>query len=995
MYFKPVIIKNKTIMKTKFVTQTLAIAMLLFFNFLQGQTTVSGVVTDQETNEPIPGVNVVIQGTSEGTVSDFDGNFVLKTSMAAPFTLEISSVGFGTKTAEVTSSDQTITVSLSSGENLEEIIISASRRPQKVQDAPASVSIISAKDIKNSADAVDPTRSLVNIPGVTIQQQSANTLNIEMRAGSGVFGTSTFPILDYRYLVTPSAGTFLSYQTGLSNIDIAKVEVVRGAASALYGPGVTSGVVHFMSKNPIDYPGTTVELLAGTLSTLGANLRHAYANESKTLGFKINAKIAQGDDFQVDPNDTEFILGQRTSIFQPALSGGKVDPTQPGSLLLGLEDLDDNGDGNPLATKYKNMSLNAHLELRPNDQTSAFLAMGVAKGGGLFFNSQGAGYADGTDWWTQARVQSGGLFAQVTYNYNDGGGESNPTFLYASGFRQVAKRASLEGQLQYNFDVPSFMNTNFTIGADYRDIMSDSEGTLYGRNDPNDAYKIAGAYIQGTTPLTEQLELTYAGRYDRMNFIEDGIFAPRVALVYKASPKHTFRASYNIASYAPSALQQNIDFPVSVLAPGVFDVWLSGQANNQNFSSNPVIDITIPGVPDLPYGTPGLPNAVAYGATAGAVLPQVYAGVGALAPTLLPAVQAFFASGGAGGTAYVPGGVTGQFNGYNLFNNQPMNSLVGTGKAKIGTVTSWEIGYSGIIADKLKVGLDVYTYENKGFTQFTAIGPTFSLTGADVAGDLSSTVRGDILPYLEGVITNAVTQQVAAGYVGVTDAIATSLGIPTQAQALAGALAQNLPGATAIANAVGAGFAAGGQVFDAQASALYPYIGTVETDQVPQGDNVAHIPAGYRQYDDATRSHWGADLSLEYFVNDKMSVWGNGSYISQNVWIPGESDDDGLPFSSFLNSPQVKYRAGIKYAEEQGLRFSVSFQHDDEFESDQGVFAGTVQEKNLVDTNLGYDFGNGLELDLSATNLFDQKYVAFPSMPVIGRRVILKATVSF
>ena len=116
----------------------------------------------------------------------------------------------------------------------------------------------------------------------------------------------------------------------------------------------------------------------------------AYANESKTLGFKINAKIAQGDDFQVDPNDTEFILGQRTSIFQPALSGGKVDPTQPGSLLLGLEDLDDNGDGNPLATKYKNMSLNAHLELRPNDQTSAFLAMGVAKGGGLFFNSQGA-----------------------------------------------------------------------------------------------------------------------------------------------------------------------------------------------------------------------------------------------------------------------------------------------------------------------------------------------------------------------------------------------------------------------------------------------------------------------------------------------------------------------------------------------------------------------------------------------------------------------------
>ena len=86
---------------------------------------------------------------------------------------------------------------------------------------------------------------------------------------------------------------------------------------------------------------------------------------------------------------------------------------------------------------------------------------------------------------------------------------------------------------------------------------------------------------------------------------------------------------------------------------------------------------------------------------------------------------------------------------------------------------------------------------------------------------------------------------------------------------------------------------------------------------------------------------------------------------------------------------------GLKYAQELGYRFSVSFQHDDSFMSDQGLFGGMTDEKNLVDTNIGYDFGNGLDLDISATNLFDQKYSAFPSMPVIGRRVILKATYSF
>jgi len=952
---------KQPIMKKNKLTTALTVLGLFCINLLLAQTTVSGSVSDADTNEPIPGVNLIVQGTSDGTNSDFDGNFSFSSNQALPFTVEISSIGFASQSVEVTSADQVLSIALSPGENLDEIVVSASRRPQKVQDAPASVSIITEQDIKNSADAVDPIRQLINIPGVQIQQQSANTINIEMRAGSGVFGTATFPILDYRYLVTPSAGQFLSYQTGLSNIDIAKIEVVRGAASALYGPGVTSGVVHFISKNPIDYPGTTIELLAGTLNTLGANIRHAYANESKTLGFKINARITQGDDFELDGTEIDpatgqnLIKSQRTSIFQPTLAGGRVDSSTPGTLLLGPSDLDDNNDGNPLATKYKNVSANAHLELRPNDNTSAFLSAGVAKGGGLFFNSQGAGYANGTDYWTQARVQSGGFFGQLSYNYNDGGTDSEPTFLYASGFRQVAKRSALELQLQYNFDVPSFLNTNFTVGMDYRDIMSDSEGTLYGINDDDDAYRITGVYLQGTTPLSEKLELTYAGRYDKFNFIDEGAFAPRVALVYKATPKHTFRASYNIATFGPTALEQNIDFPVNIPAQGVFDIWLSGQKNEQNFSATPMIDISIPGVPDLPYGTPGLPLIVPYGAVAGDVLPLVFAGLGANPATagLVGPLSTFFST-------YLPNqtSVTGSLVPRNLFNGESLTQLVGTPKASIGTVSSWEVGYSGLIGDKLKVSADVYSYERKGFTQFTAIGPTYSLQGANIASDLSALVSSDVQDFL------------------------VSIGVPTA-------------NAAAVASSVGGGFALGGAGFADAIDPLLSIIGVVETDAVPQGDGIAHLPAGYRRFGDATRSHWGTDVSLEYFATDRMSIWANGSYISQNIWIPGEKDDDDLPFSSYLNSPQFKYRAGLKYAQDGGYRFSLSFQHDDSFESNQGVFSGTVVEKNLVDTNLGYDFGNGLELDLSATNLFDQKYRAFPSTPVIGRRVILKATYSF
>ena len=956
------------------IKKTIFFAFVLLTSFtMLAQTTITGVVKDAKTGETLLGANIKVSGKALGTTTGLDGKFSLKLADSPPFTIEISMLGFVAVSVEITKNNQEVMVSLEEdATSLEEIVFSASRRRQKVQEAPASVSIITSKDILNSAAAVDPVMNLANIVGVQMQQQSANTINIEMRAGSGVFGTSTFPILDYRYLVTPSAGTFQSFQTGMSNIDIQRVEVVRGAASALYGPGVTSGVVHFMSKSPIDYPGTTVEMLGGSLSTTGMTVRHAFKNDNDKFGFKINVRYMKGSDFELDPvEDADFIASQQTTISQPAIVNGRVDPTQPGETLLTLADLDDNGDGNPLATEYKNYSANVHLEFRPTDQTTAFLSAGFANGGGLFFNSQGAGYSQGNDYWVQGRVQSGGLFAQLYYNYNDGGDRENPTFLYASGLRQVAERNSLEAQLQYNFDVPKFLNTNFTIGSDYRNSQSMTENTLYGINEDRDDYIITGAYLQGTSKITDKLELTYAGRYDKFNFIDEGAFAPRVAIVFKASENHTLRASFNKANTGPSALQQNIDFPVSVLAPGIADVWLSGQYAPQTFSSNPTIDLSIPGLPDLPYGTQQFPLAYAYGAVAAPTLGALYGGL-ATNP-FLGVVQNFFST-YAGGT-----GGTGQLVGYNLFNGEPMNDLVGTGRSQIETLNSFELGYKGLIANKLSIALDVYTYERKGFTQFTAIGPTFNLVGADFANDLGAQVGADFASS-PGVTADVEAIYAAQGWPlsGIP-----AFGIPSSAATIAG-----------LAAASGGAFAQGGAGFDAQVSGLYPIIGTVETTSVPQGDGLMHIPAGYRRFDDATRSHVGADLAMEYFLNDDVTLWLNTSWVSQNEWIPGESNDDGLPFSSYLNSPKMKYRAGVQYSKDK-VRGAIAYQHDDAFYANQGLFSGDVQEKNLFDVNVGYSVSENLKLDLSATNVLDQKYRAFPNMPVIGRRTVLKLTFDY
>ena len=81
--------------------------VLLLCGISFSQTTITGSVVDNN-SQPIPGANVIILGTSTGTVTDFDGNFTLTTNLSPPFTLQASSIAFETITEEVTSNNQKI-----------------------------------------------------------------------------------------------------------------------------------------------------------------------------------------------------------------------------------------------------------------------------------------------------------------------------------------------------------------------------------------------------------------------------------------------------------------------------------------------------------------------------------------------------------------------------------------------------------------------------------------------------------------------------------------------------------------------------------------------------------------------------------------------------------------------------------------------------------------------------------------------------------------------
>ena len=965
----------------------LAFMAVILFGSVYSQTQISGSVMDADNMEPIPGVNVIIDGTNIGTVTDFDGNFVINTSQDAPLTLVISYVGYSAQRVGVTSSGQDINVSLSAGQNLEEVIISASRRAQKITEAPASVSVISAREIENSAQVTEPSRILVSVPGVQIQQQTANSLNIEMRAGSGVFGTSTYVMRDNRGLITPAAGTFFSFQQGLSNLDIASVEVVRGAAGVLYGPGVTSGVVHFRSKSPIDFTGNSASFWGGELNTFGSEFRIARANDNKTFGWKINARYNSGDDFTYDEDEASLagrVGGINSIIRQPVIKDMMVDPlaSQNGSVLY------DFTGGNAIIDNYSNFAFDTNLEWRPSDDTNYQVSAGMTNGGGLFFQDLGIAYADGSTYWGQVQATMGNWYAQAFVDYNDGGGTDNPTFLYGTGLRQVAERTTVEAQIQYNFDMPWLFDSEWTVGYDYRDTDSNSDYTLWGRNEDTDDYITNGFYGQGTLTMSEKVDLIVAGRYDQASFISAGEFAPRAALVYKASDKTTWRLAYNKALSGPTALVMYIDFPVNVPAPGVLDAWLSGQSTPQRFAdpANQVIDLA--GLPvDIPVSAAGggLPLAIPYGSVASASLAGLYA----QAPSLQPLLTPFFAN-------YAgPAGGSGILSPYDLFEPTQTTGNRNTRTGRFSSVENFELGVTSVIGDKLRISADLYSYKNTGFTNFSAIGDTYALVGSDIPGDLGAAVAADATAYVTGALTAVTTQtyQGLAAQFGLPFSVVASgalaaQGVPSLEASIAGGVAQTLGG-------INGAFQAGGQGFVGQLGPLFGAIGAVESDRVPQGDGITHITTGYVTQGDAQRSHFGGDFSMDYFATSDLRLWANASWLSQNEWIPGEDNDDDLVSTSYLNAPMWKYRMGVDYTPLTGFSFAISFQHDDKFRSVQGFWNGMVETKNLIDASVGYKFSPNLRFDVSATNLTDKPYQTYPNLPTIRRRVLGKLTFNF
>jgi outer membrane receptor protein involved in Fe transport len=295
----------------------LLVLSLFFCGISFAQNTTTGSVT-QSNNQPIPGANIKVVGEKSGAVSDADGKFKLTTSAKLPFTIEVSSVGHQTKKVSVTSNNQNVTIKLIDSETtLDEVVVSASRTPERILESPVTIERMGLKDIKRAA-APSYYDGLENLKEVHMNTSSLTFKSINTRGFSTVANTRFMQLVDGMDNSSPLLNFVLGNLIGISEIDVQSVELLPGASSALYGANAFNGILFMNSKSPFTYPGIstyykygyTDQQAAGTNSfyDFGIRLSHAF---NKYFAVKANFTHMEGTDWYAT-NYNEYQNGRIT-----------------------------------------------------------------------------------------------------------------------------------------------------------------------------------------------------------------------------------------------------------------------------------------------------------------------------------------------------------------------------------------------------------------------------------------------------------------------------------------------------------------------------------------------------------------------------------------------------------------------------------------------------------------------------------------------------------
>ncbi len=509
---------------------------------------ISGSVTDSVTL-PLPGAQVTVVGTTLTATSDENGRFAI--TGVAPGTYEVRAQRIGQRAASVTGvsvrgnvETRIAIVMPRSPIQVAGVVVSASRRTEKVTEAPATVTRLDVQEIENSVGNSFAS-ALKGVKGVDYIQTGVMSVGINVRGFNTAFNNRILQLEDGRIAVLPESGLPTGSLTTISKVDIASVEVLVGPGSALYGPDASSGVVTLTTKDPRAYQGTTVDVSGGSRSFYDLQGRQAGVVGDK-WGYKISGEYASANDWS------------NHNIYAP------VTGTTPSPEL----------NANFQTTVGRGEGALVYYGLRPGGRLE--LSSGMSKTNTIGLTNLGRNQIVGWKYGhAQLRYTDNNWFGQI-YRVESRSGETYQLNGFAQnhirfpaltddsvrGLSAFPDQAAFSaGELQNTFTVDQLNAARFTWGGQWRyDDVSSKKHWLYdAKTGENVTFTNKGVYAQAEVPLTSMVKVVGAARYDKHD-LYDAQWSPKAALLVSPTENQTLRVTYNRAFKSPSILQTSFWF---------------------------------------------------------------------------------------------------------------------------------------------------------------------------------------------------------------------------------------------------------------------------------------------------------------------------------------------------------------------------------------------------------------------------------------------------
>lgn len=297
----------------KFLYRTLILNILLCClspAFLMAQRSIKGEIKDAETGEPLISSTVLIRGTSEGAVADFDGKFILTTSQPFPLTLIASYTGYKEKAITVENPNAFLSIQLETDiVTIAAVEVEGRRLSEKQTQSPLTMETMDNIAIKETP-AANFYDGLGSLKEVDLTAASLGFKIINTRGFNSTSPVRSLQIIDGVDNQSPGLNFSLGNFLGASELDVNRVNLIVGASSAYYGPNAFNGVISMETKNPFLHKGFSAMVKGGERSLIETGFRWADALKNKSgqefFAYKFNFFYFKANDWEADNYDPVY-----------------------------------------------------------------------------------------------------------------------------------------------------------------------------------------------------------------------------------------------------------------------------------------------------------------------------------------------------------------------------------------------------------------------------------------------------------------------------------------------------------------------------------------------------------------------------------------------------------------------------------------------------------------------------------------------------------------